>query len=401
MEIGTRDHPYDMIICGGGPAGLSAGILATKKGLSTIIFEKDSIPSLPRGETVHDHEIFDLTLGEGVLESLALNKTAARKFFSPNSLQNFNTERPTPSIVFDWKVFIEKLKTNAQQNGASINQKCEVVSLISEGEKAVGIKYKKLDQSGIPDPVSVFGKNIIISDGHQSHIGKTLGIPYQKMNCQIIKCLISNFQGKNRGFEYYFIPMGVLDYAPSFPPSIAFIFPRDDTNCEVGLIVLNNIARNLKKCDIPNNEELLTVWHKFFESYPVFSELMKAVIIDEEFATKIPTAHVYDKLMPQPGAFVVGDAAGFVEASGGSGISTSMQQAQFVIDSIVSNQNKSWDTENQKTLNIRFRKSKIFTHIKKNLKLTTLGKKFLFSWLKTCEKINKRWNFIKKIYSKF
>jgi flavin-dependent dehydrogenase len=383
---------YDVIISGAGPAGLSTGIFCARQGLSVVIFEKESKPSpLPRGETVHDHPVFTELLGDKFLENLALNKTAARKFNSPNSLQALEIQRKTSSIVFDWEKFIDRLVVKATEAGVIIKTNSEVIGLLEENNQAIGLKLANGEK--------ILGHTVIVADGHQSKIGTQLGIPYNSYNCKMVKCLVSNFHGTYRGFEYFFLPTGVLDYAPRFPPSIVFIFPRENDKCEIGLMVLNHAAEKLgDACVVPTDQELLEVWHKIITTYPKLHETLKGITTDLEYTTAIPTAGMYSSAMPIPGLILIGDSFGFVEASGGSGISASLQAAKFVAHFLTTRASSPWNGADREQFNSIFAQTHIYKHIQKVYRLILMVQRLVFVKWRTPTKINKKWWLIKILY---
>ena len=62
---------YNFIIVGAGPAGLTAGIVAARKGLSALILEKgEKAGPKPRGEGMAHAQVVDDILGKDYLPSM-------------------------------------------------------------------------------------------------------------------------------------------------------------------------------------------------------------------------------------------------------------------------------------------------------------------------------------------
>lgn len=119
---------YDLIIIGGGPAGLTAGIYAVRYGLNTIVLEKDVLP------------------GQIAATDLIENYTGFTAISGPELMQRF--------------------KEHAQTVGVKI-ESAEVSSIISEdGRKVV-----------MTDTGNLVSKALVIATGANP---KKLGIPGEK-----------------------------------------------------------------------------------------------------------------------------------------------------------------------------------------------------------------------------
>jgi flavin-dependent dehydrogenase len=379
---------YDLIVVGGGPAGVSAAIFAKKKGMNVIILEKGPIlgPE-PRGETLHNDPILDELLGKGVMESLAISKTAYREYYPPLPTQDAMIElvRKTPSIVFDWRGWMNQFndKITALEMPCVFN--VEVFDLIKENDRVKGVKYK--DSEG--NTKEIHGKTVFLCDGHKTTIGRKFSSNYRLMNFPIVKCLMKNGNHKSKAFKYFLVPAGALNYAPDFPPFIIFLFPRDDQNLETGLIIQTDNAVHLG-IRIPSVNEIMGVWVKIKNEYPIFSDMIRRASITYEDITTIPMTGPISNLNPLPGLVILGDAAGFVEASGGSGLVASIKMAKFWVDHL--------ELEGRDDiLQTMFKKSDLHKHITKTARLYNGFRKFLYVRLRTQTRIRKMWWLIKLI----
>ena len=390
--LGSFQNPYDLIISGAGPAGLTAGIIGGRHKLNVLVCEKaERAGSFPRGETLHNAQIFSEVLGDNVLNLIATHLTAARKFNSPNVENSLEIYRRSPSIVYSWERFIELLLSRINETSTNIRYNAEVVSTIIENNVCKGIRLKSGEL--------IYGSSVMAADGHSSKLGQELNFPYASMNCPVVKRLISNFHGDYMGFEYFFLVPGSLEYAPRFPPSIIFVFPRGNGNCEVGLMIFTDMAQNLTSiCDIPTDDEFLRVWNNLIAGYPRFSDLMQNTEKTFEGITQIASAKIKDDPMPVPGLFFTGDAMGFVEHSGSSGIASSMQIAKFAADYIANKKITQWNRSLVNRYVKSVRKTKFYVHILANARKTATGKRFMFLRLRTAENINKNWHIVKAAY---
>ncbi|MHA1714682.1 MAG: FAD-dependent monooxygenase [Promethearchaeota archaeon] len=390
--IGTKENPYEVIISGAGPAGLTAGILCGRHRMSTIIFEKEERPSpFPRGETLHAARIFTEVLGSNILNMLSKHLTAARKFNSPNVENNFEIFRDSPSIVYEWDNFIDLLINRVKETETEIRCNAEVLYPLIEKNICVGVQLKSGEK--------IYGKTVMACDGHSSNIGRTMGVPYEVIQCPVVKRKVSDFKGEYKGFEYFFIAAGMLEYASKFPPAIIFVFPRGDDECEIGMMVFTPEALQLRDyCEMPDEAELTRVWHKLLESYPRFSDLLKDTVNEFEGVSSINTGALHENVIPRPGLMLIGGAIGYVEASGASGIASSMRMAKYASDFVVQHDNIHWTKSLAKHYSKGLKKTKDYKHIKKTYNLYRTGLKWLFVKMRTAEEINKRWNVIKSVY---
>jgi flavin-dependent dehydrogenase len=219
------------------------------------------------------------------------------------------------------------------------------------------------------------------------------------MNNMIVKCLITNFTHSYRGFEYFFIAQGSLDYAPRFPPAVIFIFPRNETACEVGMMTFTSAALKLSQfCNLPDKTETMRVWKRLCTDYPKFSEIMRDVQIQSEYITQIPNAKNFVSSMTVPGLVLLGDAIGFIEASGASGISATLQSAKVCIEFLAQNRNHHWDPQLQERYTTHFQTSIIARHINKVYRIILTVLNYIFAGMRTAKKINQRWWLIHLLY---
>jgi flavin-dependent dehydrogenase len=384
------DHmsDFDIIIVGGGPTGLSAAIFAKRLGMKVIILEKGSVLAPePRGETLHHDPILDELLGKGVMESLAISKTADREFYPPLPTREAMVHllRKTPSLVFEWKEWIRHFANQIEALEIPCEYNAEVFDVIMEDKKVTGVKYKD-SESNIK---VLHGNNVFLCDGHKTIIGRKFNSGYRVRNFPIIKCLMKNGNHKTKAFKYFLVPAGALEYAPNFPPFILFLFPRDEQNLETGLTIQVDIAEMLG-IRIPPINEIMAVWVKIKKDYPIFSEMIGRASIMYEDITSIPMTGPIENYVPMAGLVILGDAAGFVEESGGSGLISSIKMAKFWVEHINSD-NSSTEIER------KFKQTETHKHIKKVARLYNGFRKFLYVRLKTASRIRKMWWLIKLI----
>ena len=398
---------YNFIIVGAGPAGLTAGIVAARSGLSAIILEKgERAGPKPRGEGMAHAQVVDDILGKDYLPSIGFKSNGERVWHSPGDVQTLTTYKEYNHYFFEWHTFINRFVEVAQNLGIEILTKSEVIEPIEEENTCIGVKYK--DENG--NIQQVYGNVILDCSGYSAVIGRHYGIPYDdQINCPIIKCLISEANldiNKTPDLNFYFIGNGDLDYSPAFPQCVAYLFPLENKRAEVGLMLRMAQVRNMKTVTVPSDDEIMRVWEKIKQTYPGFSEFFKGVKIDYEELTAIPNAQMVENYTPIPGVVLIGDSAGFVNPFGSSGLVYSMEMANFWVNMLSVEIKKI--TEQQKDnykitkelfgkideFKELFEKSDVYKEVKGYYNLIGAFEYKIFNRLRTAEKINKKWDYI-------
>jgi flavin-dependent dehydrogenase len=161
--------------------------------------------------------------------------------------------------------------------------------------------------------------------------------------------------------EYFFITPGSVE--KDFPAAVAFIFPRGNSDAEVGFSIIAGGLSPKHRKNMPSDERMLPFLQKLFDSYPVFSERVGSSTFSFEGHSKIPMGGLHDRGMEVPGLVLSGDTIGMVEASGGCGIVPSMKNARFIIDFLEREKPVQWNTELIKKYNDEFTNSDIYKMI--------------------------------------
>ena len=102
--------------------------------------------------------------------------------------------------------------------------------------------------------------------------------------------------------------------------------------------------------------------------------------------------------MPYMGLILTGGAIGFVEASGGSGIASSMQQTDFSVEFVAKHNITEWTMPLANLFIRSLKRKKFWKHILSNSKRTRFGKKYIFVKLRTATKINQKWTLLKHFF---
>ena len=389
---------YDFIVAGAGPAGLSAGIIAARKGHSVIILERGNIAGpKPRGEGMGYFPVVDEILGDKFLPSIGIKSNGGRVWHSPGDEHSLTTFKDYPHYFFEWREFIDRFVEVANQEGVQMKLNCEVINPIEKDGICIGVKYKT---NG--DIIEIRGKVVLDCSGYDGIIGQQYGIPYELMRCPIVKCLISHANytlDSTPDLNFYFIGNGDLEYSPQFPPAVAYFFPLDGNRAEVGLMLRMAQVPNMKTVEVPNDTEIIEVWNEIKSSYPGFNEFFKGANIDYEEVTNLPNAKMAEKFVPYPGVVIIGDSAGFVNPFGSSGLYYSMKMAKFWVN-LLSEKIQTidlWSTQNIDDYQTRFEESEVYQEVLGMYNLIGAFEYKIFNRLRTSEKINKKWDYIENL----
>jgi len=390
----TKNDRYDVIISGAGPTGLSAAILCAEKGMSVLVCEKAGKPGpLPRAETVYDNPLFDRLISPGFIKSISLYETGKRRFNSPGAKKKLDIilTGGRKSHIFEWSRLIDGLYDRARRAGAEFRFNAETEApLVYEGT-CRGLM--------LADGTTISGRTVLACDGNSSKLARLSGIPLDRMNSLIVKNIVSNFKSEYDGFEYFFIGRGELTFAPDFPPAIVFVFPRGDGRCETGLFIPPVPAL---KAGFPaerlRSMPLVGIWHSIKREYPRLSSLMTGTEDELEKVMEIPIASLHKKSSVTPGLLFLGDTIGFLEASGVSGVITSMENALFAAEFLEKYRGAPWSSWLSNRYNREFARNAVFRHVNKRYAATNFFNAVVFSRLGTASKINRHWWFVRLAY---
>ncbi|MFH2129801.1 MAG: FAD-binding protein [bacterium] len=389
----------DFIFVGAGPSGLTGAICAARQGRRCLVIEKK--PSLelhPRGETLRFRPILDEILGKGVLDSLSLARTTLIEYIAPipDKVPRISFNMHSANIAFHWGGFMQAFQKQVESLNIDLMMNTEVIDTVKDGDRVVGVIFR--DAHG--KEARVTGDVVFASDGHNSIIGRKAGVDYQSMTNPIIKGIYHHATFDTPGYKFFIIPAGSLDFAPTFPPAIAFLFPRDDRNCEAGVCVMAGSARKLGYA-IPSPEALLSVWDLLTEKYPILSDILKNATPEVVEPTLIPASAPLKDFLPQKGVVLLGDTASFIEVSGFSGLVSSMECAKYWVTMITEEQNRSgkpediWQEQTMRKMNEAFRMAPVYRYIKANADRNTAMFEALFVEMRSSEVIIKNWELVR------
>jgi 2-polyprenyl-6-methoxyphenol hydroxylase-like FAD-dependent oxidoreductase len=178
---------HDLVIAGGGPAGMMAGLLFARAGVDTLVLEKhgDFLRDF-RGDTVHPStlELIDeLGLLEDFLrrphdEIRKLTARVADERITIADLTHLPTKCRFVALMPQWD-FLDFLAEHARKYSAfTLAMNCESVGLMEEQGRIIGVRLE--DGSEVRA-----NKLVIAADGRGSVLRAAAGLPLRDLGAPI------------------------------------------------------------------------------------------------------------------------------------------------------------------------------------------------------------------------
>lgn len=312
-----ENEKFDVIVVGGGPAGLTAAYVAAKAGLQVVVLE--------RGDFCGSKNVFGGIFFTNVLKKIMPDKINEMPYERIVTKRRWSLLTPDGEIAGGFKFskfaqepynnsytvirakFDKWLSEKVEEVGAMILTGATVDDFIIEDNKIKGVKVRIEDGN-------LYGDIIILADGVNSLLAKKLGLHKElpkEATIIGVKEVIALPEEKirdrfnltdNEGVAYEY-----FGYSAKGAIGSGFIYTNKDTiSIGVGATIKSLLEHKY------NPNDLL----EFFKNHPAIAPFIKDGEQKEYSAHLIPDMG-YDGIskLYKENVMVVGDAAGFVNAS--------------------------------------------------------------------------------------
>ena len=292
---------FDVAIIGSGPSGASTAFYLGKKGISTVIIEKETLPRYK-------------TCGGGFVNRgrknmpFDISEVIEKEFYAVDSYFNKNlhyqSKKEEPIITMIMRdAFDHLLVKKAKEFGVTLLENHTLKNIDFKDNKAILTTSKE----------NISTDFVIAADGVLSPTAKMAGwkeetrnlIPALEYEVEVSKEDFNRLSKQVR-FDIDAVPFG---YAWSFPKK---------NHLSLGVLTTKKRKINLKE-----------YYKKYLETLGI-----KEIINEEAHGFQIPIAPRTDGFVKQ-NVFLIGDAAGFAEPITAEGISNAILSGKYVAEAII------------------------------------------------------------------
>jgi len=338
------DKEYDIVVVGAGPSGSMAAKVAAELGASVLVVEKKRAIGVP------------VACAEGISKPV-LNSLMAPKpswiatevvgaIVTTPSGRSCKIEHPDAGYILERKMFDRDLAAMAVQAGACLLTNAEVVGLLSENHRVVGVEVSHRGNKKV-----VRSKVLIGADGVNSRVARWTSI-YGELLPEDYHACAEYLLGRVE------VDLGYTEFLAGnevAPGGYAWIFPKSEATANVGLGISPHLT---KKKPFEYLDELVE------KRFPHASKL-------ETISGSVPTSPA-DRLVGDA-VMLVGDAARVSDPMTGAGIANGLFSAAIagrvaarcskegdVSRKALSQYEKEWNKKHGKDLRYRARAREVF-----------------------------------------
>jgi FAD-dependent halogenase len=326
---------FDLVVIGGGPGGSTLSTLVALDGRRVLLLERERFPRYQIGES-----LLPITI-HGICRMLGCQEEVERAGFQRKLGGSFrwgknpepwtfrfdgNREIEANSVGYAYQVersrFDHILLENARRKGVDVRENCEVVDLIEEGGRVVGVRYR--DEAGREHVV----RSAWVADcgGNTSPFHQRVG---KRVYSEFFRnvALFAYYEGAHRNPPPY---DGNITCA-AFDQGWFWYIPLSPTLTSVGAVIGQQHASAIKA-------EHGAAMDRFIAACPLIAGyLASARRVTEGIYGQYRIRKDYSYCNTrfwQPGLVLVGDAACFVDPVFSSGVHLSTYSALLAARSI-------------------------------------------------------------------
>lgn len=291
---------FDVAVIGSGPSGASTAFHLAKKGISTVLIEKEK---LPRYKTCGGGFVYR---GRRNLP-FDISSVVEREFhtvdiFLGNTL-HFKTEREDPTITMIMRDSFDNLIVEeAKKQGINLLEENKLTDITFDGDNAILTT----------DKTQLTAKFVVAADGALSPTAKMAG--WTEETRKLIPALEYEIEVPEEDFNR--LKDQVRFDIDAIPYGYAWNFPKKN-HLSVGVASTKKARINLKK-----------YYQEYLETIGI-----KTILKESQHGFQIPIAPRTDGFIKN-NVFLIGDAAGFADPITAEGISNAIYSGVLVAEAI-------------------------------------------------------------------
>ena len=247
-----REHVYDVVVVGGGPAGSSCGFWLADAGWDVVVVEKKVFP---REKTCGDgltpravRQLADMGLEDALAGSHRY--TGLRAFGFGHSMEMQWPEHPN-FPAYGYTITRHDLDGlvagRAAEAGATLLQGTEVVApIVDEGAASSGplptLSGVTVKEKGDDDTRAIKARYVVVADGSNSRLGRMLGTT-RRRDLPMGMALRGYYSSDRHDDPFIESHLDIRDPEGNVVPGYGWIFPMGDGRVNVGVGLLSTEQR--------------------------------------------------------------------------------------------------------------------------------------------------------------